>query len=41
VGIARAWVDQQQDDSAALEKEEPAGEKKPKAKNEKLTPVGP
>ena len=40
VGIAKAWVDQQQDEPAAANEDEPAGEKKPKAKNEKLTPVG-
>jgi len=40
VGIAKAWVDQQQDEPSAPAEEEPADAKKPKAKNEKLTPVG-
>src|ERR1700676_3905442 len=44
VGIARLWVDQQKSEVAtAVEKEdqaEPAGEKKPKAKKEALSPVG-
>jgi glycyl-tRNA synthetase alpha chain len=42
VGIAKAWVDQQKSESAPPEKSDepaPAAEKKPKAKQEALSPV--
>ncbi len=38
VGIAKAWVDQQQDEPVAIKKEEPVAAKKPQ-RNEKLEPV--
>jgi len=43
VGIAKAWVDQQKDEPASSGKSDepaPVREKKPKAKNETLSPVG-
>jgi glycyl-tRNA synthetase alpha chain len=43
VGIAKAWVDQQKSESATPERSdepEPVREKKPKANNETLSPVG-
>jgi glycyl-tRNA synthetase alpha chain len=40
VGIAKAWVDQQQVESSADTEPEPAVAEKPKAKKEKLSPVG-
>ena len=43
VGIAKAWVDQQKNESALSERPDvsaPVAEKKPKAKKEALSPVG-
>ena len=42
VGIAKAWVDQQKAETASEQSDElePAGQKKPKAKKEVLSPVG-
>jgi glycyl-tRNA synthetase alpha subunit len=42
VGIAKAWVDQQkaEPESEKSDEPEPVREKKPKVKNEKLSPVG-
>jgi glycyl-tRNA synthetase alpha chain len=43
VGIAKAWVDQQKSESSPVadksDEDEPAREKKPKAKKEKLSAV--
>jgi hypothetical protein len=42
VGIAKAWVDQQKSESSPVsdtDEDEPAREKKPKAKKEKLSVV--
>ncbi len=40
VGIARAWVDQQRGDTPADKEPEPAGENEPRARKEKMSPVG-
>ena len=40
VGIAKAYVDQQRVEAGAEMEEEPAGEKKAKARKEKMSPVG-
>jgi glycyl-tRNA synthetase alpha chain len=40
VGIAKAWVDQQAPERESKDEEEPAGQKKPKIKKEKMAPVG-
>jgi glycyl-tRNA synthetase alpha chain len=40
VGIARAWMDQQRGKAPAAKAPEPAGEQKPQAKKEKMSPVG-
>jgi len=40
VGIARAWVDQQPGEELSSKEPEPASEQNPRAKKEKMTPVG-
>ena len=40
VGVAKAWVDQQSEDATSSEEAEPVAAKRPKMKEENLSPVG-